>query len=191
MGFLYHGSIIPGITKLEARSRLHNTDKMVVYLTNSVPYALFYIWDSQHTGSARKHVTGACRNGQAIYEEQFPGQLRTFYQGVSGYLYRIQRTEQAQPMPNRDGLYWQTDAAAVADVLYIPDVYAELLKYEAAGLLKVLRFNEQPDARKSELIGMIAAYIRQSQFFADDDEQRQFMQKHFSAAWRQAHEQAD
>lgn len=191
MDYLYHGSSTPGITALEARSLLHGTDKMVVYLTDCVPYALFYVWDSQHTGSGRKHVTGACRNGQAIYEEQFPDQLRTFYQGVSGYLYRIQRTEQAHPMPNRDGLYWQPGDAAVADVLCIPDVYAELLKYEAAGLLKVLRFNDQPDARKAVLTGMIAAYIRQSQFFADDDEQRQFMQKHFSAAWRQAHEQAD
>lgn len=191
MDYLYHGSSTPGIIALEARSLLHGTDKMVVYLTDCVPYALFYVWDSQHTGSARKHVTGACRNGQAIYEEQFPGQLRTFYQGVSGYLYRIQRTEQAQPMPNRDGLYWQTDAAAVADVLYIPDVYAELLKYEAAGLLKVLRFNDQPDARKAELTGMIAAYIRQRNFFPDDPEQQRFMKRHFTAAWRLANEQTD
>ncbi len=191
MEYLYHGSVTPGITALEARSRLHSTDKMVVYLTDSIPYALFYIWDSVHNGSSGKYVTGGFRDGHAFYEEQFPDQLRTFYQGVSGYLYRIQRTEAAQAMKNRNGLFWQEDNAAVADMLYIPDVYAELLKYEAAGQLKVLRFNEQTDARKAELTGMIATAIRQSNFFADNTEQQQFMQKHFPAAWRQAHEQTD
>ena len=191
MDYLYHGSITPGITELESRSLLHNTDKMVVYLTDSIPYALFYIWDSTHTGSSYKHITGGFRDGVAFYEEQFPDQLRMFYQGVSGYLYRIPHTDAIQTVDNRDGLFYQTGNAAVADAVFIPDVYAELLQYEAAGQLMVLRFNEQTHARKAELTGMIAAYIRQSQFFADDDEQRQFMQKHFSAAWRQADEQTD
>lgn len=191
MDFLYHGSITPGIIALEARSRLHGTDQMVVYLTDSIPYALFYIWDSERTGSNQKHVTGGFRGGQAFYEEQFPDQLRVFYQGVSGYLYRIRHTEAAQAMENRDGLFWQEGNVAVADMLYIPDVYAELLRYEAAGQLNVLRFNEQTNSRKAELTNMIATAIRQSNFFADNNEQQQFMQKHFAAAWRQAHEQTD
>ena len=191
MDYLYHGSSTPGITALEARSRLHGTDKMVVYLTDCVPYALFYVWDSQHTGSGRKHVTGACRNGQAIYEEQFPDHLRTFYQGVSGYLYRIPHTDAIQTVENRDGLFWQEGNAAVADAVFIPDVYTELMKYEATGQLRVLRFNEQTDARKAELTGMIATAIRQNNFFEGDDEQQQFMQTHFTASWRIAHEQAD
>lgn len=191
MDFLYHGSSTPGITELEARSLLHNTDKMVVYLTDSVPYALFYIWDSKHTGSSHKHVTGGFRDGVAFYEEQFPDQLRMFYQGVSGYLYRIFHTTKAHVVENRDGLFWQDGSVAVSDVICIQDVYTELLKYEASGQLKVLRFNEQTDARKTELTRMIATAIRQSNFFHGDDEQRQFMQKYFSSAWRQAHEQKD
>ena len=191
MSFLYHGSIISGITELEARSPLHNANKQVVYLTDSIPYALLYIWDSERNGSSQKYVTGGFRDGQVFYEEQFLDQLRTFYQGVAGYLYRIPHTDNAQAVTNRAGLFWQDSNAAVADVRFIPDVYAELLAYEAAGKLSILRFSEQTDTRQAELTGMIAAYIRQSQFFANDDEQRRFMQKHFPAAWRQAHEPTD
>ena len=38
---------------------------------------------------------------------------------------------------------------------------------------------------------MIAAYIRQSGFFADDPIQRAFMQRHFADAWAQAASPAD
>ncbi len=58
----YHGSCTSGITQLEARSRLHNTKAQIVYLTDSIPYALFYIWDAEHNGCSSKHVTGWTRN---------------------------------------------------------------------------------------------------------------------------------
>ena len=83
MDYLYHGSAVPGITALEARSTLHGTDKQIVYLTDSIPYALLYIWDGARSGSPVKHVTAWVEGGAARYEEQFPHQLERFYQGVS------------------------------------------------------------------------------------------------------------
>ena len=41
MQFLYHGSAAAGISALEPRSRLHGSDKQVVYLTDNIPCALF------------------------------------------------------------------------------------------------------------------------------------------------------
>ena len=164
---------------------------MVVYLTDSIPYALFYIWDAAHTGYSGKYVTGGFRDGRAFYEEQFPDQLKIFYQGVSGYLYRIQHTSDMQPVANRPGLFSYAGKAAVADVICIPDVHEALLEYEAAGQLQVLRYNEQSDTRKSELNRMIALHIHRSNFFAGDPEQQQFMRKHFTESWRIANEQAD
>lgn len=77
MNYLYHGSDVAGITALEPRSPLHNSDKRVGYLTGNIPYALIYIWDAKHTGYDRTYVTGWLRDGIASYEEQFPDQ---FYQ---------------------------------------------------------------------------------------------------------------
>lgn len=189
MEVLYHGSITPGITELEARSRLHNTDKQVVYLTNSVPYALFYVWNSTRNGYSSKYVTGGFRDGLAFYEEQFPDQLKTFYQGVSGYLYRLPFSADVQAVAHRDGLFYHLGNTAVTGVEFIPDVYETLLHYEAAGQLKVLRYNEQTDARKAELTDLIATAILRSNFYQDNEEQQQFMKKHFASAWRKAYEQ--
>ena len=186
---LYHGSITPGITALEARSRLHGTDEMVVYLTSSGPYALFYIWDSDHTGYHAKYVTGGFRDGIAFYEEQFPDQMRTFYQGVSGYLYYILPTEDTQAVTNRPGLFAKPGEAAISHVDFIPDVYEALLQYEAVGQLRILRYNEQTEDRREELDNMIASYIRSRHFFENDVEQQMFMQRYFEEAWRLAHEQ--
>ncbi len=87
MDYLYHGSIISGIKYIKPNSRLHGSDKEVVYLTDNIPYALFYIWDKEHNHYSGKHVTAWIKDGTAYYEEQFPNQLKTFYKGVSGYLY--------------------------------------------------------------------------------------------------------
>ena len=67
--YLYHGSDYSRITELEARSKLHNTDKKVVYLTDNIPYALYYIWDEKHNGYSRKHVTGWIKNGIDKFEK--------------------------------------------------------------------------------------------------------------------------
>lgn len=57
MEYLYHGSCMAGITKLQAISRLHNTQELVVYLTDFVPYALYFIWDIEHNLYQGKFVT--------------------------------------------------------------------------------------------------------------------------------------
>jgi hypothetical protein len=182
----YHGSIYPCITKLEACSILHQTNRRVVYLTDNVPYALYYIWDENITGYRGKHVTGWINGGTAYYEEQFPDQLKAFYQGVSGYLYVICHNEDIQPLENRDGMYYSLISMKVAEVMYIPDVYEELLKYESMGLFRVLRYNEQSENRQNELIELIASAIRRSDFFKNDESRANFMKKYFRKAWEKA-----
>lgn len=81
---LYHGSSVSDIDVLVPRSALHLSNERVVYLTSSIPYALVYIWDQQKTGSSKKWVTCWQSKGITYYEEQFPGQLRAFYEGVEG-----------------------------------------------------------------------------------------------------------
>lgn len=128
--YLYHGSEYVGIKELEPRSKLHNTDKKVLFLTDNIPYALYYIWDEEHNGYNGKHVTGWINNGIAYYEE--------------------------------------------------------LLKYEALGKFRVLRYNDQSEMRQQELVDFIATDIVKSNFFKDNDAKAQFMRKHFVKAWERA-----
>lgn len=186
MKYFYHGSKIGGIKELKACSKLHNKDMQVVYLTDNIPYSLFYIWDEKHNGLHEKYVTGGIREGMAFYEEQFPEQLKTFYQGVSGYLYAIDNASDIYRVENREGLFYTQESAAVAKEEYIADVYEELLKQEAMGKLRLLRYNEQSKQRQSELVDMIATAIARADFYQNDEEQQKFMKKHFSKAWERA-----
>ena len=184
MEYLYHGSAVPGIQALEARSTLHGTDKRIVYLTDNIPYALFYVWDEGLTGSPVKHVTGWVKGGAAHYEEQFPHQLKRFYRGASGWLYRTPKGD-ARAVEGREGLFYAEGDAPV-EAAYIPDVYEALLRHEAAGELRVLRFVEQTRERQEELVELIAQVILRADFYREDSVQRAFMQRYFTQAWKRA-----
>ena len=182
----YHGSCTPGILHLEARSKLHNTTEKVVYLTDNIPYALLYLWDEEHNSCSVKHVTGWTKNDTAYYEEQFPDQLKTFYQGVSGYLYCISDSVSIKAVENRTNMFYCTTDATVAETIYIPDVYEELLKYEAEGKFVVLRYNEQSTERQSELVDLITKGIIHAKFYAENEQMQAFMKKHFLKSWKKA-----
>ena len=182
----YHGSSIGGIAQLQACSNLHITGEKVVYLTDNVPYALYYIWDTDHNGCSIKHVTGWTKNDIAYYEEQFPNQLETFYQGVSGYLYCISDSENIHAVKNRKNMFYCAGDIAVTESTYIPDVYEELMKYEAEGKLVVLRYDEQSAERQNELIDFMAQAIIHEGFYTENREKQEFMKTHFSKAWEKA-----
>ena len=182
----YHGSSIGSITQLKACSSLHITGEKVVYLTDNLPYALFYIWDAEHNGCSIKHVTGWTKNDFAYYEEQFPDQLKTFYQGVSGYVYCISDCADIHAVENRNNMFYCTGDSTVTEAIYIPDVYGELLKYEAEGKFVVRRYNEQSAERQKELIDFMAQGIIHEGFYTANKEKQEFMKKHFSKAWEKA-----
>lgn len=186
MRYFYHGSIIPGIIGLDARSKLHNSEEKVVYLTDNIPYALYYIWDAKRNEYDGKYVTGWMKNGIAYYEEQFPNQLKNFYQGVSGYLYRIADREDIKPVENRENMYYSTERVRISESIHISDVYEELLKYESEGKLVVLRYNEQSAERQNELVDFIAQGLIRSDLFAGNKQKQEFMKKHFPRSWEKA-----
>lgn len=186
MEYLYHGSAVAGITTLATRSLLHNSDKKVVYLTGSLPFALVYIWDGRHNHYDRKHVSGGIRNGTAFYEEWFPDQLKVFYKNVSGYVYCVRNCTDFQPVENRGNMLYSEHDVSVDHVVFIPDVYEEILKYEKSGRFTVLRYNEQTEERQRELVDLMASFILANKFFQDDTAQAEFMKKYFVMAWEKA-----
>lgn len=184
--FLYHGSVSPDITELKATSMLHGTDKKVVYLTDNIPYALFYVWDGNHNNYNRKFVTGWIKNNTAYYEEMFPNQLETFYKGVSGYLYRIEKSTDISAVDGREAMYYSEKDISANRAVHIPDIYQELMKFEALGEFKLFRFNKQSEEKQNELTDKSAGIILKSDFFKNDKEKLKFYKKYFSAAWERA-----
>lgn len=182
----YHGSISADIKELTPLSFLQGTDKKVVYLTDNIPYALFYIWNGNHNNYDRKFVTGYMKNKTACYEEVFPNQLEAFYKGVSGYLYCIEKGSDISAVDGREAMYYSENAVSISARIYISDVYRELMKYEAAGEFKLFGFNEQSEEKQNELTDKYADIIIKSDFFKGDEAKLKFYKKYFLAAWEHA-----
>ena len=83
-------------------------------------------------------------------------------------------------------MFFCTGDIAITESIYIPDVYKELLRYEAEGKFVVLRYNEQSAERQNELIDFMAQGIIHEGFYTTNKEKQEFMKKHFSKAWEKA-----
>ena len=185
---IYHGSAIPFLTELQPLSRLHNTEKNVVYLSSSIPYVLLYIWDSEKMQSSRKYVTGWLKDGITCYEEQFPGQLKAFYEGVRGYVYSVAQNDDMKFGQQREGMFYSELPVSVYCSTEIPDVYQELLRYEQQGMFRVFRYEEAVAEKQAELTERIATFVAKDGMIDRDDEQSRFMKRYFTDAWKRAKE---
>lgn len=186
MEFLYHGSSVSGIQALQPHSRLHGSDEQVVYLSGSIPYALVYIWNQKKTGTRQKWVTCWLKNGIVYYEEQFPGQLRAFYEGTAGYLYTVQKSDLFHSVSNRELMYFSSESVSVETEIYIPDVYKELCRFQKQGKFKLLKFEEASPQRQAALIQTVADCIRDTHALHGDHEESHFFKNYFKAAWQKA-----
>ncbi len=180
---LYHGSITEGIRSLQPLSPLRGEkERKVVYLSGSRAYSLFYIWDGKHNKSSQKYVTCALRNGIVHYEEQFEGQLKTFYQGVSGWMYRLEMDDSFQPVTNREDMWYSPNTAHVLEAELIPDVYEEIMSCVKKGLIQISTISEE---KKKLLDKHIVAMLREKQLPADCAE-AQFYATYFPSLWEQS-----
>ena len=191
--YLFHGSFASGIETLHATSKLHGTeDPMVVYWTANPAYALFYIWDAEHNKRTGKYVTCFIKNGKVYYEEQFPDQLKAFYQGVSGYLYFIHHTEDFARVEGWEDMWYSRKEAEIAETRYIPDVYEELLKYEREGKLEVISYEKVATERIRDLYEyMVQKLVDNGIVKQPDCEEAVFYQTYFESVWRRALERAE
>lgn len=182
---LYHASSVSDIQTLKALSNLHGSDgEKVVYLTESLPYSLFYIWDAAHN---KKHVTCWLKDGIVYYEEQFPGQLRAFYKGVSGYVYVLDSCKDFEPMPNRESMWFSRRDAKVADAIFIEDVYTAIMRYVQHGLVKVIPFAEVPVEKLQLLYDHMAQEIIAKGWLQQPDcPDAVFYQTFFPTVWEMA-----
>ena len=186
--YLYHGTVIPNIKNLNAVSSLHGGgEQKIVYLTDNRAYSLFYIWDSVHNLKKGKHVTAWIKDGIVYYEEQFPEQLKAFYDGVSGYLYRVEKNASFRSVQNRESMWYSTENATVESVEYIRNVYDALSEYQKEGKLKIVRFDEVEKSRIDALYSRMADSVSERRLVeAPNDPDALFYQKYFPRVWERA-----
>ncbi len=186
MEFLYHGSIVPNLTCLKPVSKLHNgLSDAVVYLTANRAYALFYIWDANHNIRTNKWVTCAIKNGVCTYYEQFPDQLKAFYDGVKGYLYSVENRgfEKAA----EEDMYVSKSAVSMEKCEIIDHVYEEILRMESAGKLEILRYQSLSTEEQNRIVDMMVEYIEKKHLLlSPSSEEAIFISTYYKEAWEKA-----
>ena len=83
-------------------------------------------------------------------------------------------------------MFFGTGDVEISEVVPIPDVYSQLLSWEAEGKLVVLRYREQTRERQNALVDMMAKSIVRHDFYKEDMEKQSFMKKYFVDAWQKA-----
>ncbi len=185
--YLYHGSIVPNITELITNAKSYDGKNNILYLTDSLPYSLFYIWDTKHNLKKGKHITCWIKNGIVHYEEQFENQLKRFYDGVSGYVYVVNNSKAFKQVSDRESMWFSYNNVSVFEVVYVPNVYDEIQKYVAEGKIKIISY-EQADRKKIDnLYEQISERIIEDNLLnAPDCEDALFYRTFFSKAWEDA-----
>ena len=185
---LYHGSITSDVHEIRANSVLHGTtDEKVVYLTDSRTYALLYIWDAHHNLKRGKHVTAWVKDGIVFYEEQFPEQIKAFYDNVQGYVYCVNKSNSFYPVGNREAMWYSAAPTTVNSTEHILNVYDELCKCESEGKLKVIRFKDVDKKRIEALYNHIADNIKNKGLLdLPNNCDALFYQKYFPDVWKMA-----
>lgn len=167
---LYHGSDVPGLTVLKPFTSNHGTP--YVYLTDHPTLALLYAFNA--VGRPGGFFTyWFDKQGQLIYDEYFPDQLRTMYQGKSGWVYEAQ----AEDLPQLDKMPWvylSASPAAVTNAAFIPDLYEALTQAAADGRLVWNRYDDLSEkAREGH-----RQVVRRSLAGHEDDAYTAFLQQH-------------
>ena len=184
---LYHGSFFPDIHKLDAASKNHDSEEeKVVYMTTSRAYALFYIWDAEHNGIKNKWVTSWIKNGIVSYHEQFPGQLKSFYDGVSGFIYYCSKNDNWIPASKPDT--WMCNhGVEIEGCEKVENVYEEIIRYETEGKIHVVRFETMSPEEQDKTVQMIAdLIIKRNYLLCPGEEEAVFLKSHNKLAWERA-----
>jgi hypothetical protein len=168
----YHGTITKGISELRADP--------VLYLTANRAYALFYIIDKDINWV----TCGVKDDGVVHYDERYPNQLERLYGGKSGFLYSV-RDGNFTHGKSRD-IYVSDTPVAVTACEFIPDVYAEILRYEASGLIAVKRYETLSADERHAVFVMMVKYIFKNNLLTLIGPKVDFIKTSFPEAWEYA-----
>ena len=152
----YHASPVKGIKILEPRISNHNEpfiyfskkrENVLVYLSNAVEK---YCKETGfvHAGKWTKWGSyGFNKDGIQRVEEYYPNALKDTYQGVSGYIYSAEEIEAADfPLEIPDAAV-SDKPTLVTHCEFVPDAYEAILEAERAGLITILRYEENSQAQ--------------------------------------------
>lgn len=152
---LYHGSSTGGIEAL--KPFVSNHENPYVYLTNSQVLATLY------AANPMKRPNGWFpywwdRGEQLVYDEYYEHQLEEIYRGKTGYVYTCQG--EYPTLPKMPWVYLSETDVPVIHCQVIPDLYEQLLQYEAEGRLVIRRWEQRTPAGRAGILKVVSDSLR-------------------------------
>lgn len=174
---LYHGTTEAGIETLRVNSR-DQQGNPALYLTDNRAYGLFYIRDREID-----FVTcGVDEKGTVHYDEKLKDQLKTLYQGRSGYIYTTEQDAQAS---KTNGIYMCREQAKVTNAEYIPDVYEAILQEIEMGHVDLLLYENLTEEQRMLNHHGIVHMIKSLPM---NPRKEAFIREFFPDAWEEANQ---
>ena len=174
----YHCSPTGGLTVLEPRKPEHFEKPAQVYLTTSLPMALFY--GIRHF----EYTYGYTRNGQLYFEEYFPNALEELYCGRAASLYLCQpQAVETTQIPNEAV---SAQPVPVLEERFIPDLMEALLEQERSGALVIRRFEGLTQRELDWIRDAEAGEILKRGLLRTDSPMARWMRSHYPESWEMA-----
>jgi len=175
----YHCSPTAGLTCLLPRKPEHFDKADGVYLTTSLPMALFY--GIRHF----EYTYGYTKAGQIYFEEYFPNALTELYQGKSASVYLCRPiTVQTTKIPNEA---LSLHPVETLEERFIPDLMDALLEQERVGALEIRRYYQLSDATKAWILRAEAEEIKNRGLLDKPfSPMAQWMRSHYPKSWELA-----
>lgn len=181
---LYHGSRTGGIEILEPRVADHgqpyiylSTLEVVaaLYLCNAVERP--YYWFPYGFRRGLPNVP--------VYDELYPNALREVSEGIRGYIYRTEVSEdQVLPFNNIPCARLSVQPIRIDGVVEVSDAYALLRDYEIQGKLIIGRYEDKSQRELEWYYRTIQNYMREKQMHLTPDcSYARFVQRKFPLVW--------
>lgn len=172
----YHCSPTQGLKVLQPHAPTQFDKPSAVYLTTSLPMALFY--GIRHF----EYTYGYTKTDRIYFEEYFPNALEELYQGRSASLYLCEPTVvETTRIPNEAV---SREPVRILEEQRIPDLMDALLEQERQGTLKIIRHHQLSDASKAWIMQAEAEEIRdRGLLHTPNAPMAQWMQHHYPESW--------
>lgn len=181
---LYHGSRTPGIQILEPRQADH--DRPYIYLTTIDVVAAFYLCNAVERpyywfpyGFQRDNPN------VPVYDELYPNALRQVSEGVRGWLYTVEVSEEdVLPFGDNPSARLSVKPLKVSGCIEVPDAYALFREYIRLGKMGIGRYEDMTQKHLEFYHRMIHDYMKRKQMDPDCSYAR-FVREKFPSVWAQ------
>lgn len=180
---LYHGSNIGGIHDLEPKVADH--ERPYVYMTTIDVVSAFYLCNAVEKPYYWFPYEFVKDGNIPIYHELYPNALKEVSEGVHGYIYEIETSEElVLPFKNIPCARLGTTPMKVKKCTEVNDAYELFMNYVEQGKMKIGRFEEKTIEELEYWYSAIINYLQERDMIKKDNSSyAMFVKDKFPHVW--------